>query len=191
MDAGEQRLGRPRSAEARTAVLNAVDDLLVEIGYAAMTMKNIAARAGVSRQTLYRWWATKAEILFEASAEDALEEMSVPASGSPLADVTAYLDALVRFLSHSPAGAGYRALVGEAQHDAEVAKLLASQDVLGESARAVVARALGSDASAVDVDHATAELVGPVFFSVLTGRDVEALDVGLLARRFLAGAAAS
>jgi AcrR family transcriptional regulator len=42
-----------RSEEARRAVLGAVDDLLVEVGYAAMTMKGIAERAGVGRQTVY------------------------------------------------------------------------------------------------------------------------------------------
>ena len=185
MTADEQRVGRPRSEEARTAVLNAVDDLLVEAGYAAMTMKNIAERAGVSRQTVYRWWSTKAEILFEASAADALDEMSVPPSGAPLAEVTAYLHALVGFLVDSPAGAGYRALVGEAQHDAEVARLLGSRDVLGDSAKAVIARALGTDASATSLEQVSAQLVGPVFFSVLSGRGVEALDIELLARQFL------
>ena len=187
--ADEQRVGRPRSVEARNAVLNAVDDLLVEIGYAAMTMKNIAERAGVSRQTVYRWWSTKAEILFEASAADAAEEMSVAPVGAPLAEVSAYLHALVGFLVDSPAGAGYRALVGEAQHDPVVATLLASRDILGDSAKAVIARALGADVSAEGVEQVTALLVGPVFFSVLSGRSVEALDVELLARQFLSAVA--
>jgi AcrR family transcriptional regulator len=186
VNSAEQRVGRPRSEEARTAVLNAVDDLLVEVGYAAMTMKNIAERADVSRQTVYRWWSTKAEILFEASAADAVEEMSTPPSGSPLAEVTAYLHALVGFLVHSPAGAGYRALVGEAQHDADVAKLLASKDVLGDSAEVVIARALGADAPSTSVEQVSALLVGPVFFTVLSGRRAETLDVELLAQQFLA-----
>jgi AcrR family transcriptional regulator len=181
----EQRVGRPRSVEARNAVLNAVDDLLVEIGYAGMTMKNIAERAGVSRQTVYRWWSTKAEILFEASAADAVEEMSVPPTGAPQAEVSAYLHALVGFLVDSPAGAGYRALVGEAQHDPAVATLLASRDVLGDSAQAVIARALGPEVPAKGLEQVTALLVGPVFYSVLSGGSVEALDVELLARQFL------
>ena len=62
----EPVLGRPRSESARRAVLNAVDDMLVEHGYAALTLKGIAEQAGVGRQTIYRWWSTKAEILHEA-----------------------------------------------------------------------------------------------------------------------------
>jgi AcrR family transcriptional regulator len=120
------------------AVLHAVDDLLVEEGYAAMTMKGIAERAGVSRQTVYRWWATKAEILFEASIIDARQELAVEPGPTVLDGLVAYLDALVQFLTASPAGVGYRALLGEAQHDVRVAQMMAASDVLAERARAVV-----------------------------------------------------
>jgi len=178
------RGGRPRSERARAAVLHAVDDLLVEVGYAAMTMKNIAERAGVSRQTVYRWWSTKAEILFEASVLDAREELSVEPAGSPLDDLTAYLDALVRFLTRSPAGAAYRALIGEAQHDPAVADLLASRDVLGDSARDVLGRALGEDPAD---ERAAALLVGPTFFWIMSGRDRTRLAPRELARSFLDG----
>ncbi len=167
-------------------MLHAVDDLLVEVGYAAMTLKGIAERAGVSRQTVYRWWSTKAEILVEASSADATDELAVAPGPSPRAEVTAYLDALVHFLVVSPAGAGYRALLGEAQHDTEVARLLAAHDVLGDSARVVVSRVLDLDAA--DLDRATARLIGPAFFWILAGRDPARLDTAELARQFLADA---
>jgi AcrR family transcriptional regulator len=63
-----------------------------------------AERAGVGRQTVYRWWSTKAEVLFEASVADAEEELAVSPAETPLAEITSYLQALVRFLAHSPAG---------------------------------------------------------------------------------------
>lgn len=176
------RIGRPRSEQARTAVLQAVDDLLVDVGYAAMTMKGIAERAGVSRQTVYRWWSTKAEILFEASAADAEEELALGPADTPMDDLTAYLDALVHFLAHSPAGASYRALLGEAQHDKAVAELLASKDVLGDSARVVIERAVGPK---IPVDQATAQLIGPTFFWILSGRDPANLVPRELARTFM------
>ncbi|MFK8843848.1 TetR/AcrR family transcriptional regulator [Streptomyces sp. Ac-502] len=179
------RSGRPRSERARAAVLHAVDDLLVEVGYAALTMKGIAERAGVGRQTVYRWWSNKAEILYEASAIDARQELSVPLSGDPARDLTAYLDALVGFLAHSHAGAAYRALIGEAQHDTAVAALLASRDdILGESAARVVEPALGASGSELTVEQATALLVGPPFFHILSGRGAETLDTRQLAKEF-------
>jgi AcrR family transcriptional regulator len=154
-------------------VLQAVDDLLVEVGYAAMNMKRIAHRAGVSRQTVYRWWSTKAEILLEACVTDAHEELTLTPARSSREEVLQYLRALVRFLTDSPAGVGYRALVGEAQHDPHVASLLADHDVLGDSAREMIERAApGGQGQPVSSAQATALLVGPVFYWVMTGRAV-------------------
>lgn len=180
--------GRPRSEQARAAVLHAADDLLVEVGYAALTMKGIAERAGVSRMTVYRWWATKAEILLEATADDAAEELTVAPTGEPEEDVTAYLRALLRFLASTPAGGAYRALIGESQHDRTVAELLRGADPLETTARPVVARVVGGDGFP-DPQQATAALIGPVFYAVLTGQDLTGLDPRDLARRFLRQAA--
>ncbi|MEU7258058.1 TetR/AcrR family transcriptional regulator [Streptomyces rimosus] len=181
MEQQSARLGRPRSERARAAVLHAADDLLVEVGYAAMTVKGIADRAGVGRQTVYRWWSTKAEILLEASADDARQELAVEPTGDLVAELAAYLDALTVFLTRSHAGAAYRALIGEAQHDPAVAALLADHDVIGDSARAILSRALGADTCRRTLDQATASLIGPVFFWHFTGRDPALLDTAALA----------
>ncbi|WP_367124740.1 TetR/AcrR family transcriptional regulator [Streptomyces phytohabitans] len=178
------RGGRPRSEQARDAVLHAVDDLLVEVGYAALTMKGIAERAGVGRQTVYRWWSTKAEILFEACVDDAEEELAVAPSRTPLAEITTYLDALVGFLAHSAAGAGYRALIAAAQHDPAVKELIATKDVLGASASAVLRRV---DPDRPADDQAIDRLIGPAFFWIMSGRDPARLDTHELARSFLRG----
>jgi len=185
MDKEHSHAGRPRSEQARAAVLNAADDLLVEVGYAAMTMKGIAQRAGVSRQTVYRWWSHKAEILLEASAADAEEELEVRPTESPLDDLAAYLEALVRFLARSPAGAAYRALLGEAQHDSAVAELLSAKDPLGDSARVVIERAFAKGEVPVSLDQATAMLIGPTFFWILSGRDPAQLVPRELAENFI------
>lgn len=166
-------------------MLHAVDDLLVEVGYAALTMKGIAERAGVGRQTVYRWWSNKAEVLYEASAIDARHELSVPVSDDPRKDLKAYLDALVTFLSRSHAGTAYRALIGEAQHDTDVAALLTSRDVLGESAAAVVEAARKSSGTALSLEQATALLIGPPFFHILSGRSADDLDTEQLAAQFV------
>ncbi|WP_306215706.1 TetR/AcrR family transcriptional regulator [Actinoplanes sp. RD1] len=176
------RGGRPRSEQAREAVLHAVDDLLLEVGYAALTMKGIAERAGVGRQTVYRWWSTKAEILFEACMDDAEEELAVAPSRTPLAEITSYLDALVRFLAHSPAGAGYRALLAAAQHDPAVKQLIATKDVLSASASVVLDRIAPARPAG---DQAVDRLIGPTFFWIMSGRDPAQLDTHELARRFL------
>src|ERR1700755_1174489 len=60
-----------RSEEARLGVLEAADDLLVEKGFAQLTIEGIAQRAGVAKQTIYRWWSSKTEILMDAFLTDA------------------------------------------------------------------------------------------------------------------------
>lgn len=184
--------GRPRSERARIAVLEAVDDLLVDVGYAAMTMKGIAERAGVGRQTVYRWWSTKAEILFEASVTDAASELAVEPQDSTLDDLASYLEAVSHFLSVSPAGAAYRALLGEAQHDPAVAKLLASTDLLGDSARPVIERAIsrGDLPSQTPIDQAVAQLLGPLFFQTISGYHGRGITPHDLANAFLHAAGA-
>ncbi|WP_025134578.1 TetR/AcrR family transcriptional regulator [Leucobacter sp. PH1c] len=186
-------LGRPRSEDARLAVLRAVDDMLVAEGYAAMTMKGIAERAGVGRQTVYRWWSSKAEILLEASAADAVRELTVPPGATAEEEVTAFLGALAAFLTHSDAGLAYRALLGEAQHDRAVAELVRGTDVLGDAAREVLdrARAHGALTGSADTAALAAELVGPLVFRILAeGWTADPASLRAMAERFLRGAAA-
>ena len=162
------RMGRPRSERSRRAVLHAVDDLLVDVGYAALTMKGIAERAGVGRQTLYRWWTTKAEILLEAIVDDVEEELTTPALPDAADDLAAYLRELRDFLLTSPAGHAYRALVGEAQHDPAVRDLVHTADLLGTSARAVLDRVRPVAPAMPSADLGTAQFVGPVVYQALT-----------------------
>jgi AcrR family transcriptional regulator len=60
-------------------VLEAADDPLAEIGFAAVTMERIAARAGVGKQTIYRWWPSKTDVLMDAFLDDAFQNLRPPA----------------------------------------------------------------------------------------------------------------
>ncbi|MFI0975597.1 TetR/AcrR family transcriptional regulator [Streptomyces sp. NPDC021093] len=164
---GQATAGRPRSEAARIAVLHAVDDMLVEQGYAAMTMKGIAERAGVGRQTVYRWWSTKAEILLEASITDAAHELATTPQARPVDDLTAFLEALTAFLAASPAGLAFRALLGEAQHDTTVRDLVRAADLVGTAASAVLARVRPHTTGMPPPPLAAAQLTGPVIAVIL------------------------
>src|SRR6202020_2268387 len=87
------------SEEARVAVLEAADDLLVERGFAGVTIEGIAAKAGVAKQTIYRWWDSKSDILFDALVEDAEEFFTVPDHGDLGADLRDHLAQLAEFLA--------------------------------------------------------------------------------------------
>jgi AcrR family transcriptional regulator len=51
---GLKRRGRPRSEEARRAIMKAARELLAEGGPGALTMEAVASRAGVGKPTVYR-----------------------------------------------------------------------------------------------------------------------------------------
>jgi len=75
-------------------VLSAAGDLLRESGYEAMTMVGVAERAGVGKQTIYRWWSSKADLVAECVLEGAfsLGPFGVEQTGDPVADLRAWFD---------------------------------------------------------------------------------------------------
>jgi AcrR family transcriptional regulator len=166
-----------RSEEARQAVLDAADDLLAERGFAALTIEGIAARAGVAKQTIYRWWPSKTEILMDAFVGDAEEDLTPPDTGDLRADLRAHLATLANFLVATDAGAVFRALAGQAQHDEDVATRLRANHLSqqrdrdrGPLLRAVERGDLAPD---TDIDGAVEELVSPIYYRVLvTGQPV-------------------
>src|SRR5919199_601114 len=63
-----RRPGRPRSEEADRAIIDTTLDLLVEVGAAAMSIEQIAERAGVGKATVYRRWKNKGDLIVDALA---------------------------------------------------------------------------------------------------------------------------
>jgi AcrR family transcriptional regulator len=180
-----------RSEEAREAVLNAADDLLVERGFAGVTIEGIAARAGVAKQTVYRWWSSKTDILFDTLMLDAAEHFRWPDHGDLASDLRDQLRQLATFLTATDAGAVARALAGQAQHDPQVAQRFVAEFVAGqrehERAALVRARGRGELSEATDLDLALDQLVGPVYYRVLvTGQPVTSQVTDALVDRFLA-----
>ncbi|MCO6007511.1 TetR/AcrR family transcriptional regulator [Actinoallomurus purpureus] len=91
MTDGTRRPGRPRSEAARLAILKAAHDELLERGYGELTMEGIAARAGVGKQTIYRWWRSKAEVALDALLNVASKGIPIPDEGTLEADLRVFL----------------------------------------------------------------------------------------------------
>ncbi|PYC61103.1 TetR family transcriptional regulator, partial [Streptomyces tateyamensis] len=60
--------GRPRSATADQAILDAARAALAELGWGGLTMGDVAVRAGVAKPPLYRRWPSKNELVIDAIA---------------------------------------------------------------------------------------------------------------------------
>jgi len=111
--------GRPRSEASRQATLLAAIELAAEIGYGRLTIEGIAARAGVGKQTIYRWWPSKADILLEAGAANAELHVPVTDHGGYRADLRAFLEASYQMATQPGLSDLLRALMAEAQIDPE------------------------------------------------------------------------
>lgn len=110
-----------RSEKSRRAIYDAALALVAEVGYPRTTIEGIAARAGVGKQTIYRWWSSKAEVLMEAfldlgeqAAQAAGQEPYViPDTGDLAADLKAVLRATIDQMTDPHFAAPARALAAE------------------------------------------------------------------------------
>ncbi|WP_128381449.1 TetR/AcrR family transcriptional regulator [Streptomyces cavernae] len=75
-----------RSEKSRRAIYEAALGLVGEVGYPKTTIEAIAARAGVGKQTIYRWWPSKADVLLEAFMDLSAQVAPEGAEQSPAPD---------------------------------------------------------------------------------------------------------
>ncbi|MFJ4683144.1 TetR/AcrR family transcriptional regulator [Streptomyces sp. NPDC091377] len=117
-----------RSEKSRRAIYAAAMELVVESGYAKTTIEGIAARAGVGKQTIYRWWSSKADVLMEAfldlaeqtseqTGAAAPDQRPLPDTGDLAADLKLVLRATVDELKDPRFQAISRALASEGVAD--------------------------------------------------------------------------
>jgi AcrR family transcriptional regulator len=113
---GAQR-GRPRSPEADRAILAATLDLLAERGLAAMSIEEIAARAGVGKATIYRRWPSKGLLALDAFVTSFSELQPLPDTGTLRGDLIAALTLWIRAVTQTSMGPMLTGLIAESQHD--------------------------------------------------------------------------
>ncbi|GAA3495866.1 TetR/AcrR family transcriptional regulator [Streptomyces prasinosporus] len=122
-----------RSERSRRAIYDAALALVVEVGYPKTTIEGIAARAGVGKQTIYRWWASKADVLLEAfldlgeraaraAGASGRAAYALPDTGDLAADLKLVLRATVDELRDPAFEAPSRALAAEGVVNEEVGR---------------------------------------------------------------------
>ncbi|MEU3776433.1 TetR/AcrR family transcriptional regulator [Streptomyces sp. NPDC032472] len=189
-----------RSERSRQAILDAALALVGEVGYNRLTIEAIAARAGVGKQTIYRWWPSKAAVLLDASlalAGDAEAEggwSGFPDTGDLAADLKQVLRATVDEFNDEKYAAPARALTAAGATDPELGarfteKLLEPQLALYE-ARLRAAREAGQLPPGADLRLTVEMLVGPLTYRwLMRTAPLTHAYADALVDRVLAGAA--
>ncbi len=108
--------GRPRSATADAAILEATRQGLVELGWSKLTLGAVATRAGVAKTTLYRRWAGKSELVVDAVAE-LFDELELPDRGSLAADIEGVVLQFALLLGRPETKTALMAVVAESTTD--------------------------------------------------------------------------
>lgn len=167
------RPGRPRSAAVHEAILASTRALLVENGYAGVSMDKVAADAGVGMQTVYRRWPSKAPLVAEAVMQGyALTDFDLPHTGDTVEDLRTWMH-LYATLSTTPENVALiRALAAAAAEDLHDRDNLYRQltgrvhDALKQ--RLQVGISLGQIRADADIEAAADALIGAPLYRILS-----------------------
>lgn len=115
-----------RSNSSRQAILDAAAELIAELGFRRLTIEAIAVRAGVGKQTIYRWWPSKGAVVFDAllALQHDADGVRMPESGDLGADLRLLLRETAAGLVDPHLEEPYRAVLTEIQHDPVLAEEL-------------------------------------------------------------------
>lgn len=163
--------GRRRSERTHQAILDATMDLLAEAGYQELSIERVAARAGVGKATIYRWWQGKSELVLEAMQSRA-PFAEIERTGDPRTDLRAVIQAAADAYATDVVGVALPALASSVAGDSSSSGLLWQfLRPQRDSARQILHQAAASGAIPADVDiELVIDLcVGTVFYRALIG----------------------
>lgn len=164
------RTGRPRSAAADEAILEATRASLVDLGWSKLTMGDVATRAGVAKTTLYRRWAGKNELVVDAVAV-LFDELELPDLGSLSADVQAMVLQFAALLERPETQTALMAVVAESTRD-EALRTRIRDSIVDRQKRLVLRgrqRAQARGELPMEPDEVTAALTADLVFDVIAG----------------------
>ena len=183
-----------RSSSTHDAILAAAERLVRRRGYIRVTIEAIAAAAGAGKQTIYRWWPSKAALYLELYESLVAEQKLQFDTGSVAGDLRFFMRRLFRILTATPARAILTGLIAETQSDPEVAKALMAHLVRGRRhmIRGIFERgqARGEIRGNADIDFAVDLISGAVWFRLLLGQALDARFADKLAAQIRHGVAA-
>jgi AcrR family transcriptional regulator len=162
-----------RNERSRLAILTAAQELLTEVGYAALTIEAIAARAGVGKQTIYRWWPGRGAVILDALTLAAAAEPKLPDTGDVRADMRLVMRATVAEFADPRLSATTRALTIETLSNetlaAQVRERLLEPQMGAIRSRLAAGQDAGQIRAGVDLDVAAELFMGPLYHRWMLG----------------------
>jgi AcrR family transcriptional regulator len=159
---------RRRSEKSRTAIVTATRELLLERGFDGLSIEAVAARAGVGKQTIYRWWPSRPALVADVMLEDADKILaSVNHSDDLAADLVGWVRKLVASLTTDRGSAMLRILtVAGMEHEDTAVRLRAGfSRPLHDSVRT---RLLAAGVDETTAESAADAIVGGVVYPILS-----------------------
>ena len=156
----------PRVLRSRQAALSAVQDLLAEQGWTAVTHVAVAARSGVGRTTLYRHWPDVASLIYDAIAQR-IGQARTARTGDLRADLISELNGLRLLLDDPASEHTMRAVLERAPFDPAFGSLKEMLYRSGSSGfRAILQDAIsrGDLRPDIDVSMVIDQLAGPLMY---------------------------
>ena len=153
--------------------MHAARELIEENGPTALTMEGIAARAGVGKPTIYRWWPDRHSVAMAALMEDDSVVSADRGGGqSPLSSLQKQLRKVVSLFATS-VGRNVTAMIASADNDSELSKAFRNHFVLArrEEGRALLLQAIdkGEIRRDANVEVVLDMIYGALFFRLLMG----------------------
>src|SRR5580704_9210965 len=103
-----------RTAQTRAAVFSAVEALLKAKEPSAVTMVDIAERAGVAATSLYRRWGDVGALLMDVATDRLMRDQPLPDTGSLRGDLLAWAASVSKSLASRRKSTFFRVLVATA-----------------------------------------------------------------------------
>jgi AcrR family transcriptional regulator len=159
-----------RSERARRAILDAAFELSQDPGFQATSVEAIAKRAGVGKQTIYRWWPSKGAVVLEAMSERAGASFNFPDTGDLAADLDTQMTLVAKLLA-GELSVPFTGVIAAAQGDPDLARTVLEKII---NPRVVVckerlesAQRQGQLRMDVDLDEVIELIYGPLYYRLL------------------------
>jgi AcrR family transcriptional regulator len=155
-----------RIRRSRATVLEVTAELLLERGFAGVSVDEITRRSGIAKTTIYRHWPTRADLLRDACSSIGTP-LEVPDTGSFEGDVTSLLTSLAHLLRSEKWTSVLPSVIDAAERDPDIAAVYSRlQEGYSAPLQSIIQRAMhkGELSKTTDAALLVAALTGPLFY---------------------------